>query len=312
MTKLRKKVFWTLYSSTCTVIFITFLIYNISNYFNTREMLHDAARSMFVDPRYANFIIQGFLNNLTSSLILLVIIFVILYFIVKIISEWIVRPTEEAFKKQKDFIADASHELKTPLSVIIASSDALAKNPQETKWIKNIQEESSRMNSLISKLLDLASTEKTNKEFQTRGNLSKTVELTALTFEGRAIEKNCHIHIDIESNITFIYNEDDIKQLVEILLDNAIKHSFTNKEIQLSLKKSGAIIMTVMNEGESILPGDEEKIFERFYRTDKVRDTKEKRYGLGLAIAKNITENHSGKISAKSDNEKTIFEVVFK
>lgn len=274
-------------------------------------MLHDAARSVFVDPRYADFIIQGFLNNLLTSIILLIIVLVVLYFIVKKLTDWIVKPAEESFTKQKDFIADASHELKTPLSVVMASADAITPTAKNKKYLENIKEESSRMNSLIAKLLDLASTEKTDENYLAEGNLSKTVELTALTFEPKALERNRKISIDIEDNIMFKQNENDIKQLVEVLLDNALEHSLKNSTINLNLHKEGKqIILEVINEGEGIAAGDEEKIFERFYRADKSRTGENNRYGLGLAIAKNIIENHNGKITAKSQNNKTTFKVI--
>lgn len=311
MKSLRTKVFWAIYGSLSLVIFISILIYNISNYFMTRNMLHDAARSVFVDPRYTNFIIQGFLNNLLTSVILLTIVLVALYFVVKKLTDWIVKPTEESFAKQKDFIADASHELKTPLSVVVASADAISPTAKNKKYLENIKVESSRMNSLIAKLLDLASTEKANENYLTSGNLSKTVELTALTFEAKALEQNRKISINVKDNIICKQNENDIKQLVEILLDNALEHSFVNSTIILNLFNEGKqIILEVINEGEGIAPGDEDKIFERFYRADKSRTGENNRYGLGLAIAKNIVENHNGKINAKSQNNKTTFKVV--
>ena len=274
-------------------------------------MLHDAARSVFVDPRYTDFVIQGFINNLLTSLILLIIVLVVLYFVVKKLTDWIVKPAEESFAKQQDFIADASHELKTPLSVVMASADAISPTAKNKKYLENIKEESSRMNSLIAKLLDLASTEKGDENYLTEGNLSKTVELTALTFEAKALEKNRKISINVQDGIICKQNENDIKQLVEILLDNALEHSLTKSTINLNLYKEGKqIILEVINEGEGIAPGDEEKIFERFYRADKSRSGENNRYGLGLAIAKNIVQNHKGEISANSNSGKTTFKVI--
>lgn len=167
------------------------------------------------------------------------------------------------------------------------------------------------MNTLITKLLDLATSEKTDEAYLSEGNLSKIVKLSSLTFEARAIEKNRKISINIQNDIMLKINDNDIKQLVEILLDNALEHSKNKSTIRLNLSKEGKqILLEVINEGEGIAPGDEEKIFERFYRADKVRNQKENRYGLGLAIAKNIVKNHNGKISAKSENGKTTFKVI--
>ena len=274
-------------------------------------MLHDAANSPFMDHRYADFVVQGFFNNLFSSILIFAIVAIVLYFVVKKITEWIVKPAEVAFDKQRDFIADASHELKTPLSVIVASSEAIKPTKTNKKYLDNIKAESSRMNTLIAKLLTLASTESAERSLMTEGNLSKTVELAALTFDARALARYCKLRLDIQNDIQFNYNEDDIKQLVEILLDNALEHSNKNTTVELSLhQESGKTILKVINEGEGIAKGDEEKIFERFYRADKSRTGESNRYGLGLAIAKNIVKNHNGKITASSSNGKTIFKVI--
>ena len=180
------------------------------------------------------------------------------------------------------------------------------------KYIDNIKEESSRMNTLIAKLLTLTSTESAERSLMTEGNLSKTIELAALTFDARALARSCKLRLDIQNDIQFKYNEDDIKQLVEILLDNALEHSNKNTTVEFSLyQENGKVILKVINEGEGIAKGDEEKIFERFYRADKSRTGEGNRYGLGLAIAKNIVQNHKGEISANSSNGKTTFKVVF-
>ncbi len=252
------------------------------------------------------------LNNLRNSLIIFIILEIIIIYISKLISNWIVKPIIETFNKQKDFIADASHELKTPLSVIMASSEALRENPKEIKWLNNIQNESLRMNNLIIDLLDLARVENDNNIVLSDGNLSHAIELSVLTFEGRAYEKNIKLEYNIEPDIMIKMNENSIRQVIEILLDNAIKHSKEKGKVIVNLKKNNNIILTVSNYGEEIPKGEEEKIFERFYRIDKSRNRNENRYGLGLAIAKNIIELHNGKISATSDNGMTTFKIVLK
>lgn len=253
------------------------------------------------------------LKYLGSSLALFVVLEVIVYFICKYVTKWLIKPVEESFDKQKQFVGDASHELKTPLSVIVASSDALEKHPNETKWLDNIKYEADRMNMLITRLLDLTSSEKDETYFFKEDNLSKTIELSCLTFEGKAFEKGITIKESIKDSINFKYDETSMKQLIEILLDNAIKHADKNSEIEVSLDElSHNIILKVVDVGEEIPKGEEEKIFERFYRVDKARNRKENRYGLGLAIAKNIVEKHNGIIKAYSVNNKTTFEVTFK
>lgn len=238
---------------------------------------------------------------------------VIAYFVSFKISLWIIRPVENSFQKQKQFIADASHELKTPLAVIMASAEAL-ENDSNVKWLKNIQDESNRMNKLIKSLLDLAKYE--NEELPLNQNLedlSKLTEKTILPLESLIYEKKITLDYHIEENIPLKCNSEEIKQLITILMDNAIKHSMKDGKITLNLKREkDQILLEVKNIGEAIPKGEEEKIFERFYRADKSRNRNENRYGLGLSIAKNIVERHQGNIIAFSLDNVTTFIVRFR
>ncbi len=255
---------------------------------------------------------SSLLLSLEVSLFIFIILEILVIVLSKYLTIWIIKPVKESFAKQKQFIADASHELKTPLSVIVASSEAIDITNQNSKWLKNIEYEANRMNLLISKLLDLAKSERMEEIVLVNNNLSKTIELSLLTFEGRAFEKDLKLSYEIEDNINILMDEDSIKELVEILLDNAIKHSKKNGSIKVSLKKDSQVTLLVQNEGDPIPKGEEEKIFERFYRVDKSRNRKDNRYGLGLAIAKNIVLSHKGKIKASSLDRVTTFQVTFK
>ena len=236
------------------------------------------------------------LLTLRISLIVFLLIEVISYLISYLLSSWIIKPVEEAFDKQKQFIADASHELKTPLAVIMASADTLEKDNNK-KWIKNIQTESDRMNKLIKNLLDL----------------SKLIEKSILPLESLMYEKNIKFEYKIEDNINFECNSEEIKQLMSIILDNAIKHTEKNGNIFVNLnKEKNDIIIKIKNKGNPIPEGEEEKIFERFYRSDKSRNRNDNRYGLGLAIAKSIVIKHNGIIKAESKNKYTTFTINFK
>ena len=251
---------------------------------------------------------------LFESFLLFAVSELVIYFISKIMTKWITKPAIESFNKQKDFIADASHELKTPLAVIMASSDELKSDKKNSKYVENIKYESERMNKLITGLLDLSKIEnKVSVENYKEEDLSKIVEKICLTFEGVAFEQNITIESNIEKNIVYKCSKEEIEKLVSILLDNAIKHSYSNSSIKINLEKDkNNIILEVINYGNPIKAGDEEKIFERFYRADKSRNRDANRYGLGLAIAKNIVTNHNGTIKASSSDGLTTFKINLK
>ena len=257
-------------------------------------------------------------HRLTNLLIYSVIIFMLSEVIIAYLSQkitiWITKPAIEAFKKQKEFIEDASHELKTPLAIIMASSDELKEDKKNKKYIDNIKYETERMNKLITSLLNLSKLENnvTIGAYHEE-NISKIIEKVALTFESIAYENDLSIKTDIEDNIIFNCNKDEIERLIAIIVDNAIKHSTKKTIIEIIAHKiKNNINIEISNIGEGIKPGDEEKIFERFYRADKSRNRSENRYGLGLAIAKNIVINHGGTIEAFSINNKTTFKINLK
>ena len=252
-------------------------------------------------------------KSLLYSLVIFIILQSVIILISKVLTKWIITPVEESFIKQKQFIQDASHELKTPLAVIMASSEALEKENKE-KWIKSIQHESERMSKLIKSLLDLAKVENfNNKQNYKEENLSKIVEKQVLTLESLMFEKNIHLDYDIAEDIYLLCDSLQIKELLSILLDNAIKHSTSPGKIRVTLKKEkGNLILDVINKGNPIPKGMEEKIFERFFRADESRNRDSNRYGLGLSIAKNIVSNHNGTIVAESKDGYTNFKVIIK
>ena len=256
---------------------------------------------------------ERLIDLLKTSIFIFVLLEIIIIYISVKLTSWIIKPVIEAFDKQKQFIADASHELKTPISVIMASAEALDNEPNEKKWLNNIKSESERMGNLISDLLDMAKLESGIKEQYNIEDLSKIVERSVLTFESLIYEKNIKLKYDIEENIKYKCNGNQIKQVVMILLDNALKHTSSKGNIIVELKKDkNNIIIEVKNEGKEIPKEEREKIFERFYRIDESRNRNENRYGLGLAIAKNIILNHNGKISVNYCDGYNVFKVVLK
>ncbi len=248
------------------------------------------------------------------SILIFVLIELLTVYIVKMLTNWLIRPVEEAFLKQKQFIFDASHELKTPLSVIMTSAECLSKNPKETKWLDNIQSETERMNKLVLDLLNLA---KYDNSYENRVlsviDLSKLVEKSVLTFESLIYDKGLNLKYHIDQDVNFKCVDSEMKQLVEILVDNAIKHAYDKSTITVDLiKKKDEISLVVKNRGDKIPKEEQSKIFERFYRSDNSRNRNENRFGLGLAIAKNIVLSHKGKINVECKNGNTSFISTFK
>lgn len=248
------------------------------------------------------------------SILIFVLIELLTVYIVKMLTNWLIRPVEEAFLKQKQFIFDASHELKTPLSVIMTSAECLSKNPKETKWLDNIQSETERMNKLVLDLLNLAKYDNSHENrVLSVIDLSKLVEKSVLTFESLIYDKGLNLKYHIDQDVNFKCVDSEMKQLVEILVDNAIKHAYDKSTITVDLiKKKDEISLVVKNRGDKIPKEEKTKIFERFYRSDNSRNRNENRFGLGLAIAKNIVLSHNGKIYVECKNGYTSFISTFK
>lgn len=254
------------------------------------------------------------ISNLCNSIILFIILEIAIIYISNLLTKWLVKPVKDSFTRQKQFISDASHELKTPISIIMASIEAYEDNPKEKKWLNNIKSETERMNKLVVDLLELSKLEDVEyKEIYNEVNLSKTVENKALSFESLMFESGLTLKLNIEKNINYKCNQERIKELLSILIDNAIKHSYKKSKIEVSLiKNKDIIILSVKNRGDAIPKEDQSKIFDRFYRVDKSRNRASNRYGLGLAIAKNIVSNHRGNITVSCMNGYTTFTVEFK
>lgn len=227
----------------------------------------------------------------------------LLFIPVFFLSRWVTRPVQLAFDKQKQFIADASHELKTPLTIITANAEVLQGSLPDNKWLMYILEQSSRMKHLINNLLDLAKLDAySDKQEFSVTDLTKTVRNAALSFESLAYEYGKKYTMEIEEDLSVCGNENQLKQLVVILLDNAFKYADEKGSIQISLFRHGdKKQLLVRNTGKGIAPKDQKRIFERFYRSDSSRSRQSGGYGLGLSIAQSIVKSHKGQITVKSD-----------
>ena len=231
------------------------------------------------------------------TLIFGVVALVLFFFLSMHLAKRIVNPLEESYQKQKQFISDAGHELKTPVSVVSANAELLSREIGDNQWLQNIQYENERMGMLVGQLLDLARTENVAPQME-HIDFSRLVAGESLPFESVAFEKGLNLNTNITSNIGVIGNSTQLKQIVSILLDNAIRHSKGGGKVWLTLtKEHGFAKLSVINKGDEIPVEQREQIFERFYRVDTARNGEDKHYGLGLAIAKAITTSHKGNIA---------------
>ena len=237
------------------------------------------------------------------------VVIVVLFFVAVYLAKRIVKPLEESYQKQKQFISDAGHELKTPVSVVSANAELLSRELGENQWLANIQYENQRMGKLVGQLLELARTE--NVQAQTeRLDLSRLVGGEALPFESVAFEKGLVLNCEITDDLFVEGNSGQLKQLVSILIDNAVSHSKGGKEITLILKEEhGHPKLSVINYGDEIPQEQLKHLFDRFYRTDAARNGEDKHYGIGLAIAKAIVNAHKGKITVLCYDGKVEFAV---
>lgn len=254
------------------------------------------------------------LDSMASLMITLLLVgsggLIAFFFISLFLSRWALRPTEKAWEQQRRFVADASHELKTPLTVILANTGILLSNRQQTieqqvKWVEHTRAEANRMKKLTDDLLFLAKSDAAQMPVpQARLNLSNIVWSCLLPFESVAFEQGIALKSDIAPDIPLTGDEGQLKQLIVILLDNACKYAGNNGAVTLTLERIQEKARLTVNNTGAPIPADQlQHIFERFYRVDGSRARKHGGYGLGLAIAQVIAENHQGNISVESSEQ---------
>ena len=265
----------------------------------------DYTLAAFMDNTVTESSMRTLLHN-----ILLVggIAIVILFFISLHLSRRIIRPLEENDRRQKQFISDASHELKTPVAVISTNAEMLTREIGENEWLANIQYENERMGDLVKQLLDLSRAESMETPMEPV-DLSRVVTGEVLAFESLAFDQGKTIRSDIDDGIHVTGCQSRLSQLTSILLDNAVRHSSGN-ELEISLKHQGhSAVLCVVNDGDEIPPEKAEHLFDRFYRIDEARNCEGHHYGLGLSIAEAVAEKHGGTITVVCRDGKVRFTV---
>ena len=232
------------------------------------------------------------------------------------LSRWLVRPVEESWKRQQQFVADASHELKTPITVLLADTDILLAHGDETvesqrKWVEYIQQEGLRMKGLVQDLLFLARGDASGWEKpQGAASLSDLCESCVLSFEPVAFEQGLTLDSAAAPGVSVTGNEDELRRLCAILVDNACKYCNPGGSVTVTLTAGDKAVLTVHNTGDPIPAEAQPHLFERFYRADAARTRDSGGYGLGLSIAAAIVERCRGKIAVRSsEGEGTAFTV---
>lgn len=254
---------------------------------------------VFMDNTVAH---EDAMTLLRYTLIFGSVALVLFFFISVFLARDIVAPLEAGYLKQKQFISDAGHELKTPISVVSANAELLSRDIGDNQWLYNIQYENDRMGVLVGQLLDLARTENAAPTME-HIDFSRLIAGEALPFESVAFERGLTLHTNITEGICISGNSTQLKQLVSILLDNAIRHDKSAGEISLILTKEHSFAkLSVTNTGDEIPEQQRELIFERFYRMDSARNSEDNHYGLGLAIAKAIVTAHHSRIEVRCHN----------
>ncbi len=260
-------------------------------------------------------------GNIRNLFILCIISFMISFFVFfaisVLLSTWILKPVEKSWQQQNRFVSDASHELRTPITVILANLNILSSKKDDLiktqyQWIDNTKEEANRMKQLVDELLFLArSDDSQNKLVFSKIDMSELLLSRMLSFEALAFEKGISLDYEIADGLNIMGHEGNVKQLLSILLDNAMKYCGDKGRVYLkAYTAKDKTYILVQNSGDPIDEEDLKHIFERFYRTDKSRARTEGGYGLGLAIAKTIVDSMHGKISVLSDKENgTVFKL---
>ena len=253
-------------------------------------------------------------NLLTGCLTVFLAAMGIFLWISILLSHWVIRPVEEAWNRQRQFVADASHELKTPLSIIMANAELLqnedTREEDRSQFSRNILSVSYQMRSLVDNMLEMARVDNGNVQIQfSPVDFSELVTDAVLSFHLLYEEKGMGLQTSIAEGIHLRGSEQHLYQVLDVLLDNALKYAHPHTDVVVRLEGSGrSCMLSVTNSGNMLSEEELKNIFKRFYRADKARSMNGS-YGLGLSIAESIVQAHRGKIRAESKNGQNTFYV---
>jgi len=233
-----------------------------------------------------------------NSLLISIGVIASVFVLIVLVSKRVIAPIQETYIKQKQFITGASHELKTPLAIISSNADVLEMMNGDSKWTQNIHNQVDRLTSLVNSLVVFSRMEEKDTVERTRFDLTNALESRIEDFNELANFQKKNIVTDIDPDLYYFGEEASIVQLMDILLENAIKYAPEDSSISVSLKKNRKYaILKVSNKAE-VKKGDLSKVFERFYRLDESRNSAIKGYGIGLSMAQLIAEKHKETIRA--------------
>ena len=256
---------------------------------------------------------QHALSLLVTTVLIGLAVLILLLILLTLFSRRAVKPVIENMERQRRFITDAGHELKTPLAIISADTDVLSLTGETNEWVASIRNQTKRMEQLVQDLLSLARSEEVPCEAFLPFSFSDAVLDTAMPFETLSAARGKRLKLDIAPDISLQGDEGALRRLVSILMENALKHGDGDCEISLSLRREGKRVILEQKNPCTPLPSsaDLERLFDRFYRPDTSRSRDGGGYGIGLSIARTIVEAHKGKIRATAEGNCICFTVVF-
>lgn len=255
---------------------------------------------------------QFFLYLFVSVLVGLSSLFVV-FVLIWALSKQMIRPFEENYRRQKRFITDAGHEIKTPLTIIGADVEVIELENGASEWTESLKNQVVRLHTMTKKLIYLAKMDEVVSVMKTGFSISAALNEIVNSFSPRIRGENREVDTDIEENVDFVGDENSIKELFSVLIDNAIKYSDPGSTIRIRLYRDKNLVILFQNKAENIKKGNYSALFERFYRLDATRNSATGGSGIGLSIAESVVGMHRGQIEAYSEKDGYItFKITFK